>query len=597
MPLLERIQSEQETPGDTLAAGTVLRDRYRIESVRRSGPVLRSYVATDTKLAGRPCLIQEWVGSSERMEEGSGEGGQRFRRASETRARLSLPQLPPVLDIFTQGGTEYLVLGLTEGIQTAIDPDKAEATFEEKDALGWTRQVLDAVQPLLRLETPLATEGLAPVSVGRLSGGSLVLADVGLVAAADAGPSAEHATVRELGRFLYHLLIGRGPSVEGSESPRAANPAVSTEVDSVVIRALETQAGQGYPSLDALRSDLETLIGESPEIPSTETELEVGTDTVSPLWTFKCSDEVRSTPAATEGAVYVGAYDGRVYALDPADGSMIWSYETEKGIASSPHLGEDMVLFGSEDGVFYAVGARTGRLEWTCPTGGRIRSSGTLELGHVFFGSDDGGVYAARSDSGRVVWKAELAGPVRSSPSVVGDVVVVGCNDGQVYALNTSNGEVKWRARTGQAVDSSPAFQDELVIVGSGDRSVYGFDVETGWERWRYRTGGSVISSPAVAEGIVYVGSYDGKLYALHAESGRERWTFEAEGPISSSPRCQAETVYFGGVDGNVYAVGTEAGELRWRFATGGPVPGSPALHGAALFIGSTDGNVYALPV
>ncbi|MFQ5946490.1 MAG: PQQ-binding-like beta-propeller repeat protein [Anaerolineae bacterium] len=597
MPLLERIQPEGEAPAETLAAGTVLHDRYRVESLRRGGEELRSYLVTDTKLGGRRCLVQEWVPSSGRADTGDGDDGHRFRAGAEARARLTLPQLPPVLDIFAQDAREYLVLGLAEGIQTAVGSDEAERIYPEKEALGWTQQVLDALQPLLQLDTPIAAQGLEPAGVGRRSDGSLILADVGFVAAVEAEPSGETATVREVGRLLYQLLAGRAASEGGVESPRAANPELSAEVDAIVVRALAVSEEQRYPSLDALRSDLAALIGRSPEGLPAAAEGGVGAGAISPLWTFKCQDEVRSTPASTDGAIFVGAYDGRVYALNPADGQVIWEYETEKGIASSPHLGEDMILFGSEDGVFYAVGARTGRLEWTCPTGGKIRSSGRFALGHVFFGSDDGGVYAARSDSGRVVWKAELAGPVRSSPAVLGDVVVVGCDDGHVYALNTSNGEVKWRARTAQAVTSSPALQGGLVIVGSGDRSVYGLDVNTGWERWRYRTGGSVISSPAIAENVVYVGSYDKKLYALDAETGRERWAFEADGPISSSPQYSEGTVYFGGVDGSVYAVDAETGEQGWRYETGGPVPGSPTILDRALFIGSTDRMVYAIPV
>lgn len=593
MPLLERIQPQEESAPDILAEGTVLRDRYRIDSTRRSGKILRSYLATDTHLAGRRCLIQEWTPSPESE---TGEDGQRFRVGAEIRARLSVPQLPPVLDLFAHNGMEYLVLGVVEDIQTAEGGSGAEGYLAEVEAVRWTLQALGALQPLLGLDSPLAPMGLEPAGVGRRPDGSLVLADIGLVAVGDRHPPDGSATVRELGGLLYHLLVGRAPSGRRIESPRGVNPSLSSEVDAIVTRALGMAGEEIYGTVEALQSDLVRLAESSPSEAQEAPEGPAVSGTISPLWTFKCHDEVRSTPATTDTAIYVGAYDGRMYALSPADGSLLWKYETEKGIASSPYVGQDLLLFGSEDTVFYAVGARTGRLEWMCPTGGRVRSSGRLELDHVFFGSDDGGVYAARSESGRVVWKAELAGPVRSSPAVLGDVVVVGCDDGQVYALNTSTGEVKWRARTGQAVNSSPALLQDLVIVGSGDRSVYGLDLDTGRERWRYRTGGSVISSPVVEGGIAYVGSYDGNMYALDADSGKERWAFEAAGPISSSPRYHQGAVYFGGVDGSVYAVEAKSGDLRWRFATGGPVPGSPAIHDGVVFIGSMDGTVYALP-
>jgi len=53
--------------------------------------------------------------------------------------------------------------------------------------------------------------------------------------------------------------------------------------------------------------------------------------------------------------VYVGSYDGYLYALDRKTGAMKWRYRTEKSVRSSPAVDDHAVYFGSMDSKFYAV--------------------------------------------------------------------------------------------------------------------------------------------------------------------------------------------------------------------------------------------------
>ncbi len=69
-------------------------------------------------------------------------------------------------------------------------------------------------------------------------------------------------------------------------------------------------------------------------------------------------------PAATHGAVYVGADDGYLYALRTADGSPLWQYKTGGTLLSSPILVHDIVYVGSNDGYVYALSADDGALLW-----------------------------------------------------------------------------------------------------------------------------------------------------------------------------------------------------------------------------------------
>lgn len=82
---------------------------------------------------------------------------------------------------------------------------------------------------------------------------------------------------------------------------------------------------------------------------------------VKPLWSFRCEDEVRGTPAIEGGVLYVGSYDNNLYALNSTSGDM-WKFPTEGGIVSQPLLHEGVVYVGSADRHFYAISARTGEI-------------------------------------------------------------------------------------------------------------------------------------------------------------------------------------------------------------------------------------------
>ena len=62
------------------------------------------------------------------------------------------------------------------------------------------------------------------------------------------------------------------------------------------------------------------------------------------------------TPAiGADGMVYVGSYNGRLYALT-AGGEEVWSYETHDSVHGTPTLAPDStVYFGSYDKQLYAL--------------------------------------------------------------------------------------------------------------------------------------------------------------------------------------------------------------------------------------------------
>jgi outer membrane protein assembly factor BamB len=76
------------------------------------------------------------------------------------------------------------------------------------------------------------------------------------------------------------------------------------------------------------------------------------------IWAFATGGEVRSTPAiGTDGTVYVGSGDKKVYALDGATGTLKWSFAMDWQITSSAALGADGTVYIAS----YALDGVTGR--------------------------------------------------------------------------------------------------------------------------------------------------------------------------------------------------------------------------------------------
>ena len=66
---------------------------------------------------------------------------------------------------------------------------------------------------------------------------------------------------------------------------------------------------------------------------------------------------VDSSPLVdARGYIYVGADDGYVYALEPAQGNKLWQVPTGGAVTSSPALSSyGTLLVGSNDGYMYAL--------------------------------------------------------------------------------------------------------------------------------------------------------------------------------------------------------------------------------------------------
>ena len=120
------------------------------------------------------------------------------------------------------------------------------------------------------------------------------------------------------------------------------------------------------------------------------------------LWEFEAGLSVASSPATgSDGTVYVGSENCKIYAINGKSGVKLWEFVTGSNVWSSPAIGSDGTVYvGSEDGKLYALSGKSGVKLWEFETGGSVPSSPAIGSdGTVYVGSHDKKLYAIKTDS------------------------------------------------------------------------------------------------------------------------------------------------------------------------------------------------------
>jgi outer membrane protein assembly factor BamB len=307
-------------------------------------------------------------------------------------------------------------------------------------------------------------------------------------------------------------------------------------------------------------------------------------------WKFQSGGPVLSSPVLSNGTLFIGSADHKLYALRAADGKLQWKFETAGRVSSTPAVADGVVYFTSYDSYFYALDAATGRLIWKFKTQGEQRFAAT----HLH-----GAEPAAET-------MPDPFDAYLSSPVVSEGRVYFGSGDHNVYSLDAKTGEAKWRFKTGNVVHGSPALADGILYIGSWDSYFYALDTKTGVEKWRFKAGDDPIihnqvgfqSSAAVVGGTVYVGCRDSKLYALDAISGAQKWALDTKGSwVVGSPAVRRGKVYLATSDSGLFfeldaQTGNPSFTLDFKHW---PMFSSPAVAGDVAYIGTHEGKLVAI--
>ncbi|MFC2058471.1 PQQ-binding-like beta-propeller repeat protein [Chloroflexota bacterium] len=277
------------------------------------------------------------------------------------------------------------------------------------------------------------------------------------------------------------------------------------------------------------------------------------------------------TPVVANDLVYIGAYDGKVYAITVENGMNRWKQDLESPIVGGVAVDENAVFVGTSEGKFYALNAESGVIKWEYPRGeeiGKIWTTPTVADGVVYFGSLDHKLYALDVGTGEPVWDQpfEAAGAIVTPPLVVDGLVYVGSFDSNFYAVSADSGEQKWVFEEASNWYWARAlYYNDTVYAASLDNNVYALDAKSGTQAWNepLKTGSPVRSSPVVAGGILVVASEEGKVYWRDAETGVTKWAPSVvDAKIFSDLSTDGSVVYVTTEEDKLYTLDSGSGGM-----------------------------------
>jgi outer membrane protein assembly factor BamB len=158
------------------------------------------------------------------------------------------------------------------------------------------------------------------------------------------------------------------------------------------------------------------------------------------FWEFETGGGVDSSPAiGSDGTVYVGSWDKKLYAINGQSGVKLWEFETGGNVQSSPAIGSDGTVYLGSSFTLYAINGKSGVKLWEFETGNMVSFPAIGSDGTVYVGSNDNKLYAINGQSGVKLWEFET-GDVYSSPAIGSDgTVYVGSKDNKLYAILTDS--------------------------------------------------------------------------------------------------------------------------------------------------------------
>jgi len=192
-----------------LAINEILQERYRIVRQLGQGGMGAIYVAEDNKRFGKLVALKEILLDLDKIPDEK----QRkiIRRAFEREAKL-LTQLendafPQVIEYFLDTNRQFLVMELIHGEDLGEMLDKSRNPFAPKDVLKWTDQLLDALDYLHTLPSPIVHRDIKPQNIKLTAKGKIKLLDFGIAKGEDAQPNLTTINQTFIGATLNYSPI------------------------------------------------------------------------------------------------------------------------------------------------------------------------------------------------------------------------------------------------------------------------------------------------------------------------------------------------------------------------------------------------------
>lgn len=272
-----------------LSPGSLVSGRYYVLGLAGSGGMGAVYKAADVQLGGRIVALKEMSESGLDPQE-LVEATDAFKREALLLASLHHPSLPTIYDHFTSAGHWYLVMEFIEGetLENYLQHE-GHPGLPVADVLFISDELCEVLEFLHYQVPPIIFRDVKPSNVMMTSSGprpgQLQLIDFGIARLFKPGQSHDtiwlgspgyaapeqygksQTTVRSdifsLGVLLHQLLTGIDPALKPFTFPsiRLYSPQVPSDLEALIVRMVQLDAGMRPPSVRVVRQELDQIAG------------------------------------------------------------------------------------------------------------------------------------------------------------------------------------------------------------------------------------------------------------------------------------------------------------------------------------------------
>ncbi len=206
-----------------------------------------------------------------------------FRAEAMRLQQINHPGLACVLDSFSNAHRHYLITEYVAG-ETLEDRLASAGALPESQVLQWAIELCDALNYLHTRTPPIIHSDIKPTNIKFMSDGHVKLIGYGIARALVTESSTERGVtppyspleqygkqragdvrsdIYALGVMLYRLTTNHLPPAAAQRStqplmpPRCWNPALSEQLESVILKAIAEEAGRRYQSALQLKQALQ----------------------------------------------------------------------------------------------------------------------------------------------------------------------------------------------------------------------------------------------------------------------------------------------------------------------------------------------------
>lgn len=196
---------------------------------------------------------------------------------------------------------------------------------------------------------------------------------------------------------------------------------------------------------------------------------------LEPRWMDSTDASVDIPPVHDRTTVYYVSGTRQVRAVAAGDGATLWSVDLNGDVASEIGLGRYLYL-GLADGRMVALNPADGSLVWEYHVGYVVRGAAVEEGDGVFFGCTDGQVYGLNIADGSLRWTFQTGGVVVATPTVFGPAVVVGSLDRFLYSINGRTGKLIDKIRLNGPISAPVTAGGLRIFAATRNNRIYCFE-------------------------------------------------------------------------------------------------------------------------